>query len=84
MEEPDAFTLLGREAVEFETRLGQIERATRDVHPDDLGELAIGEQPAEQFALAAAKIEYPGGARGLQHIEHGIEAAFVKADRALD
>ena len=82
--EADPFTLLRCEAIEFEPRLRQIERAAGDVHAGDLGELAICEQPAQELAFAATEIEHPRGARCLQHVEDRIEPAVVETDRAFD
>src|SRR5262245_546311 len=84
VEESNAFALFGSETIQLEARFRQIERPTRDVHADDLGELVIGQQSSEQLALAAPKIEYASRPRSFQRSRHGLESPFVEADRAFD
>jgi hypothetical protein len=62
--------MLWREAIQFETRFGEIERSARDVHAHDFGALVIGQQPSEQLALTAAEVEHSCGTRWLRLIVH--------------
>ena len=80
----NAFALLRRQPIELEARFRQIEYSAGHVHADDLSELVIGEEAAQELALAATEIEDARSARSLQHLEHRVEPAFVEADRPLD
>ena len=84
MQQTDPFALLRREPIEREARLGQIEYPARHIHADDLRELVIAEEPAQELSLAASQIEHARGAGILQRGEHGVEATLVEADRLLD
>ena len=44
----------------------------------------IGQEAAQELAFAAPQIEDTRSARSLQHLEHGVEPAFVETDRPLD
>ena len=44
----------------------------------------IGQEAAQQLAFAAPEIQHARSAGRLQHLEHGVETAFVEADRPLD
>ena len=80
----NALALLRRQPIELEAGFRQIEHSSGHIHADDLGELVIGQQAAQELALAAPQIEDTRSARSLQHLEHGVEAAFVETDRPLD
>ena len=84
MHQANALALLRRQPIELEARFRQIEHSAGHVHADDLRELVIGQEAAQELAFAAPQIEHTRSAGSLQHLEHGVEAAFVQADRPLD
>src|SRR6185369_3186452 len=84
VDQANALALFRRKPIELEAGFRQIEDAARYVHADDLGELMIGQQAAQELALAASQIEDAGGTRRLHHIEDGVEPPIVKTDRPLD
>jgi hypothetical protein len=48
MQQANALSLPGRQPIELEPRLCQIEYSARHVHADDLGELMIGQEAAQR------------------------------------
>ena len=54
----NAVALLRCEAIELEARLRQIEYSSGHVHADDLSELAIRQEPAQELAFTAPEIEH--------------------------
>ncbi len=63
VEQLHALGLLGRQPLQLQPPLGHFQRADRHVQADDLLELLLLEQLADQLAFAAAKIEDALGAR---------------------
>ncbi len=55
----NALALLRRQPIELEARFGQIEDSSRNVHADDLRELMIGQEAAQELAFAAPEIQHP-------------------------
>src|SRR5262245_25162914 len=80
----NALALLWRQPIELEARFREIEYSPRHVHANDLCELVIGEEAAQELAFAAPQIEDTRSARSLQHVKHGLEATFVETDPPLD
>src|SRR5687767_1012348 len=83
MDQPNALALLGRQPIETETIARDLQRAIRDVHPDDLGELSLLEQEFEQSTLTAAKVDDTGCSAPLESGEHCREPLFVETQRSL-
>jgi hypothetical protein len=84
LEEPHALPLPGRQAVEPQAIVGDLQGAVRHVHPDNLLEARVLQQRAEQAPLAAAEIDDALRAALLQDRDHGPETQFVQADLLLD
>ena len=66
-------------AVELEPLLGRFEQPVGDLHADNLGELRILQQHAQQLAFAATEVQYTPGADRAQGGQHRAEAAIVQA-----
>ena len=63
----------------LQAAIGARQRDARYLDADDPGELFVFDEPADQFAFAAAQIENAGGAQLLQRLSHRVEAAVVQA-----
>src|SRR6266536_3937225 len=59
-------------------------RAIGHIQADDLGELTFSAQQAQEVPFAAAQIEHPRRARGLQLLDNGRESNIVEPQRSFD
>ncbi len=84
VEEPDALTELRGGVVQMKPVASPLERANRDVQPDDLGELPVGEKFAEESAFAAPEVKDAPGPGLLERGVDGLHPLVVEPNGLLD
>src|SRR5437763_1245031 len=63
---------------------GDLQRAVRHVHADNLFELLLQHEPAKQISEAATQVQHALRAAGFERIDDRIEALLVQADLLLN
>lgn len=83
MQQLQARRLALRQVLQLEALGRTFQAAQGRVDPDDMLELPVGHQFAQQASLAAAEVDNPAGAAGRQHFSDASHAQIVEADRPL-
>src|SRR5262245_15642754 len=83
LEELDALALSRRELLEPQARMRDLERPVRDVDAEDLLELSLVHELADELAAAAAEVDDPLRTAGAKDREYRAETRLVQAERLL-
>src|SRR5262245_31454675 len=76
--QPDSFALHARQAIELQTTLCDFERANRNVHAEDVGELLVRQEFTQQLSFATAKVNHCVSARSPDHGQDGPQSLLMQ------